>query len=314
MNREERTWTRLQLLEWTVRFFEQKGIDSARLDAEVLLAHVLGSGRLDLYVRYDEPVGPEHLVRYRELVSRRARREPLKYILGRTEFLSLPLVVDERVLIPRPETELLAERAIELLRRELPSGPKIVIDVGTGSGAIAVAIAKSLPDVVVHATDTSPGALKVAEDNARQLGVQDQVTFHQGDLLEPVAELAGQVHLVASNPPYVAESDYETLAPELTFEPREALVSGPTGLEVIEKLVTTAADILRGGGVLLCEIGAGQASGVRQLLERTEAYESVTFRWDYAGIERIVEARKKSPISPENEGAGSSSGGRGRGD
>ncbi len=294
MTREKQTWTRLQLIEWTVPYFKEKGIDGARLDAEVLLAHALGTSRLQLYVHYDEPVDPEALASYRKLVSRRAKREPLKYIVGRTEFLSLPLALDDRVLIPRPETELLAERAIEVLGSELPPGPKIVLDVGTGSGAIALAIAKNLPDVLVHATDTSPGALEVAETNARELGVGDQVVFGQGDLLEPVIELAGRVHLMVSNPPYVSESEYEGLAPELAFEPRSALIAGPTGLEVIEKLVRAAPGMLVPGGLLLCEIGAGQAGGVKELVEETGAYESIVFRRDYADIERIVEARKSS--------------------
>ena len=301
---EKQSWTRLQLIEWTASFFGQKGIDSARLDAEVLLAHALATTRLNLYVHYDEPVDAEVLSRYRELVSRRARREPLKYILGRTEFLSLPLVVDRRVLIPRPETELLAERAIELLRRELPPGPKTVVDVGTGSGAIAVAVAKNMPDVVVHATDTSADALELAEKNARELGVQGQVVFQHGDLFEPVCELAGQVHLVTSNPPYVAESDFAGLAPELRYEPRQAVVSGATGLEVIEKLVRAAPDMLMPLGVLLCEIGADQAPEVKRLAEGTEAYSSVTLRQDYANIERILEARKGPPASPGSVGAG----------
>ena len=297
MSKEDKAWTRLQLIEWTADFLRQKGIESARLDAEVLLAHVLGTTRLDLYVHYDEPVGSEALTRYREAVSRRAKREPLKYILGYTEFLSFRLVVDRRVLIPRPETELLAERAIALLRRELPPGRKTVVDVGTGSGCLAVAIAKDLPDVLVHATDTSADALEVARTNAHELGVQDQVLFHQGPFLEPVAELVGQVHLVVSNPPYVSEVEAQTLEPELGHEPRHALVAGPTGLEVIAPLVAAAPELLTDGGVLLLEIGAGQAAELRQLIGANSNYESHAFHRDYADIERIVEARRASRSS-----------------
>lgn len=302
MSDRQQVWNRLQLIQWTTNYFSRKGIESARLDAEVLLAHVLGTSRLDLYVHYDEKVSREDLARYRELVSRRARREPLKYILGSTEFLSLRLAVDKRVLIPRPETELVAERAIELLSRELPPGPKVVVDVGTGSGCLALAIAKNLPDVLVHAVDASAEALEVARANARELAVGNQVTFHQGELLEPVKELSARVHLVVSNPPYVREDEYENLAPELRYEPREALVAGPTGLEVIARLVEAAPGVLTDGGVLLCEIGAGQAEGVRRLLEAQPEYESFGFRRDYAQIERIVEARRKPRRAPSSPG------------
>jgi len=291
MSSEKRSWNRLQLLEWTTNFLREKGVESARLDAEVLLAHTLGTTRLDLYVHYEEQVAPEALARYHDLVARRGRREPLRYILGYTEFLSLRLAVDGRVLVPRPETELLAERAITLLSKELPPGPKTVVDVGTGSGCIAVGIAKNLPDVVVHATDSSGEALDVARENAHSLGVQDQVHFHQGNLLTPVAGLAGEVHLIAANPPYVSERDYETLAPELHHEPRQALLAGPTGLEVISALVLAAPAMLRPGGVFLCEIGAGEAQGVRQLLRANTAYESFSIHRDYASIERILEAK-----------------------
>jgi len=289
---EKKTWTRIQLIEWTANFFNEKGIESARLDAEVLLAHVLGTTRLDLYVHYDEPVASDALPRYRQVLARRAKREPLQYILGHTEFLSLRLAVDGRVLIPRPETELLAERAIELLRCGLPAGPRTVVDVGTGSGCLAVAIAKNLPDVTCHATDTSAQALEVARANAHELGVQDQVVFHKGPLLEPVAELADRVDLVVSNPPYVSEAEYETLEPELHHEPRQALVAGPTGLEVTGPLLAAAPRVLADGGVLLLEMGAGQSPEVGRLLEANSAYESFTFRHDYADIERIVEAKR----------------------
>lgn len=293
MSDPQRTWTRLQLVQWTTGYLRQKGIDSARLDAEVLLAHVLSTSRIDLYMRHDEEVAPEELARYRELLSRRACREPLKYILGSTEFLSLRLAVDRRVLIPRPETELLAGRALQLLRRELPPGPKLVVDVGTGSGCLALAIAKDLPDVFVHAIDTSAEALEVAQANARELALGDQVAFHQGELLEPVTELAAQVHLVVSNPPYVREEEYDTLAPELGYEPREALVAGPTGLEVITRLVEAAPEVLTDGGVLLCEVGSGQAADLRPILKANPHYESLEFHRDYAGIERLLEARRR---------------------
>ena len=297
MSKEDKAWTRLQLIEWTADFLRQKGIEGARLDAEVLLGHILGTTRLDLYVHHDQPVSSQALAGYREVVARRAKREPLKYILGYTEFLSFGLAVDGRVLIPRPETELLAEGAIALLRRELPPGRKTVVDVGTGSGCLAVAIAKNLPDVLVHATDTSADALEVARTNAHELGVQDQVVFHQGALLEPVAELAGQVHLVVSNPPYVSEAEQETLEPELHYEPLHAIVAGPTGLEVITPLVAAAPELLSDGGVLLLEIGAGQATEVRELLQANSNYESYAFHRDYADIERIVEARRASRSS-----------------
>jgi len=291
MTEQRKTWTRLQLIEWTADYFSGKGIESARLDAEVLLGHVLRASRIDLYVHYDRQVEPGELARFRELVARRAAREPLKYILGNTEFFSLPFLIDHRVLIPRPETELMTERAIELLSRELPAGEKLVVDVGTGSGCIAIAVAKNLPDVTVHATDSSEGALELARKNAEELAVQDQIEFHAGELLEPVRDLVGRVHLLISNPPYVAEGEFEDLAPDLKYEPRDALVAGPTGLEVIEKLLESVPAMLAAGGVFLCEMGAGQAADVQALARGTGFFETVTVRRDYADIERILEAR-----------------------
>jgi release factor glutamine methyltransferase len=200
------------------------------------------------------------------------------------------------VLIPRPETELMAERAVELLSRELPAGAKLVVDVGTGSGCIAVSIAKNLPDVTVHATDASEGALELARRNAEDLGVKDQIEFHAGELLEPVRHLAGRVSLVISNPPYIAEGDFKELAPELTYEPRGALVAGPTGLEVSEKLVASVAEMLVPGGAFLCEMGAGQAADVLALATATGSFESVKVRRDYADIERILEGRTPAEV------------------
>jgi release factor glutamine methyltransferase len=256
------------------------GVDAPRLDAELLLAEASGWSRERLAADPDAPLGPQASRRFAEMVRRRLRREPVAYILGRKGFRGIELEVDPRVLIPRPETELLVEVAVEL-------SPSRVLDVGTGSGAVALAIADELPRAEVVATDTSPGALRVAAANADRLGLADRVRLCQGTLPDD----SEGCDLLVANLPYVSESEWEGLAPEIReFEPREALVSGPTGLEVIEGLLV---DLGVGGGrpgAIALELGAGQAATVAELVRRA-GYQRVGSRLDLAGIERVVVGR-----------------------
>lgn len=257
------------------------GIDQASLDAEVLLAEATGRSRAQLAAHPDAPVTPAAARAFGAMVRRRVQREPVAYILGRRGFRNLELAVDGRVLIPRPETELLVELALE-------RGPASVLDVGTGSGAIALAVADEIPAARVTATDTSADALVVATANAARLGLSDRVEFVPGSL--PAG--GRSFDLVLANLPYVAEPEWATLQPEITrFEPREALVSGPDGLDAIRDLVTAlapGAGEVTAGAVAL-EIGHGQGRAVAALL--TEAgFMAPEVRADLAGLERCVVA------------------------
>jgi release factor glutamine methyltransferase len=280
--------TLLDFVQRTTAFLAGKGVDNARLDAELLLAEVLGMSRTQIYTNFDQPLAPPEVDKYRELVRRRAAREPVAYITGKREFWSLDFAVDRRVLVPRPETELVVELAIEALR--LRGGSPVVADVGTGSGAIAVAIAKEIPAARVVATDRSEAALEIAPANAASHGVADRIEFRTGDGCAPL-EGAGPFDVIASNPPYVRKGEMSTLAPEVReWEPKWALESGPEGMDVTAPLVEQAFELLAPGGTLIVEVGT-QASLVRDCFTR-RGYEAVAVRRDLAGIDRVVTGRR----------------------
>jgi release factor glutamine methyltransferase len=258
----------------------QAGVPSPRVDAEWLLAHALGVSRSELYANGDEAPAEREWV-FRELVARRARREPLAYVLGEWGFRRLTLRVDPRVLIPRPETEVLVERCLELLA-ERPA-PK-VLDVGVGSGAIALAIADEHPGALVIATDNSPGALAVAAENLARTGLGERVELVEGELL---AGLAGPFDLVVSNPPYVAPEEIDELAPEVgEHEPRAALLDSGTTEAIAERALAA----LDPGASLALEVADGKAQDVAALLGRL-GYEEVTIGKDLAQRERVVDGR-----------------------
>jgi release factor glutamine methyltransferase len=283
--------TVLELLTLTKGFFEKKGIEgTARLDAELLLADVLGCRRIDLYVRYDEPVADEPLDTFREHVRRRGERRPVKQILGRCEFRSREFAITPDVLIPRPETEHVVEAAL----RRLPDGPCSVADLGTGSGCIAVSIAAERPSATVHATDASAAALAVARQNAERHDVADRVPLSEGDLFAALASVDGPLDAVVSNPPYVAESELAGLMPEVAkFEPREALVSGEDGLAHIRRLVDEAPAFLKPGGWLIVEVSPHTAGRAEQLAAESGAYDNVELLRDLNKHERVLVARKR---------------------
>jgi release factor glutamine methyltransferase len=248
------------------------GVDSPRLDAELLLAEATGWDRAALVADRAREVPPPAARAFGEMVRRRLRREPVAYILGRRGFRSIELAVDPRVLIPRPETELLVELALEI-------EPRTVLDVGTGSGALALAIADELPGCEVTATDTSAAALAAALANAERLGLGARIRFEPGTLPE-----GGEFDLIVANLPYVAEPEWRSLEPEVTeWEPREALLSGRDGLDAIRALI----DALTGPAVLALEVGAGQADAVEALMAAA-GFVDVERRRDLAGIERVV--------------------------
>jgi release factor glutamine methyltransferase len=258
---------------------EQAGCPSPRVDAEWLLAHVLGGSRTDLYAD-DRPLQEEEAVRLRSLADRRRAREPLAYVLGEWGFRRLTLAVDSRVLIPRPETEVLVERCLELL---VGVDRPRVLDIGVGSGAIALAIADERPDAQVVATDSSPGALEIAEENRLRLELDGRVELRQGELL---AGAEGPFDLVVSNPPYVAAEDVGSLEPEISWEPREALI----GAGRHEEIASAAKPVLRSGGALALEVADGQAAEVAATLGGL-GYVEVTTTPDLADRERVVDGR-----------------------
>ena len=280
----------LELLNKADAYFTEKGLDSPRLSSELLLAHVLGCERIGLYIQFESTVEGENLQRFRDLVRRRASGEPVAYILGGKEFYSLDFKVDPSVLIPRPETETLVSEALRILGDE---GPKIVCDLGTGSGAVAVAIAHNRPDVRLSAVDASASALGLARENAARAGVSDRIAFYEGDLFEPVKGMA--FDMIVSNPPYVAESEFPSLSVEIRdFEPRQALVAGAQGTEAIRRILEGAGEHLVAGGALLMEMGAGQSGNVCDLAGGCPEFSAPSLVRDMAGIERVIVLHKEN--------------------
>lgn len=278
-------WTLLKLLQWTTGFFKEKGVDSPRLDAELLIAAVLELDRVGLYLNYDRPLTEAELDLVRPLVKRRAQREPLQYLLGKTEFWSLEFRVTPAVLIPRADTEVLVEEA---LKRAAESGT--LLDIGTGSGAIALSFASEKPHWQVTGFDISPAALDVARENAAALGLEARCQMLEADL-SCLPQM--QYDLVVSNPPYIGRQEYAELMPEVRdYEPQIALLAGPNGLDCYSALSRQTDKILKPGGWLLCEVGSRQDAAVVALLEDAGLVD-IFCRTDYAGNPRVIGGRRK---------------------
>lgn len=272
--------------------FEERGLHNPRLDAEVLAAHALATTRVQLYVQFDRPLTPAELATLRELVKRRQGGESVAYIVGKKEFFGLEMAVDARVLVPRPDTETLVDEALARLPKpaadaEVTAPPRIV-DVGTGSGAVAIALCKNRPGAAMFATDVSPDALAVARENAARHGCA--ITFVEGDLDAPLAAL-GPFHVIAANLPYIATGDLGGLPPEVKAEPALALDGGPDGLDLVRRLVAAAPSLLVPGGALVLEIGAGQAPATAALLQAA-GFVDIRQRRDLGEIERVVSGQK----------------------
>lgn len=266
------------------------GITTPQLESALLLAHALGSDRTHLYARLRHPVGPQHVSAFWHCVQRRLRREPVQYITGVQEFWSMTLQVDRRVLIPRPETEVVVEVAVRLLQPQT-SRPRI-LDVGTGSGCIAIALARELPQAEVWATDISPDALVVARANAQRQGVLRQITFLQGDLCTPLP-CGVAFDLLVANLPYIPHDDLVALQPEVRdWEPRGALDGGRDGLECYRRLIHQGWQALRPGGWLVMEIGYGQRQAMLELLQQQPHLTAAACVADYAGLDRVIVARR----------------------
>jgi release factor glutamine methyltransferase len=279
-NSTDRVWTVLELLRWTTAYFQRAGIDTARLDAEVLLAFVLDTERLRLYVDYEKPILSEERDRYRALVQRRAgERVPVSQLLGQREFWSLP------------ETETLVEAVLsKVAAKKADSGAAIrILDLGTGSGAIALSLSSELPEAEITATDLSEPALEIAMQNAVHQGVADRIRFLTGDLFQPIA--GERFDVVVSNPPYVARLDAASLPPELSHEPEMALFSGADGLDVIRRLVAEANDHLLPGGWLFFELSPEQVEAAQQALSEA-GFVEVERHFDLATRPRALGARR----------------------
>ena len=280
-----------ELIYATTQKLESAGIPSARLDAEVLLAFCLDCDRLEFIKHPERKLNDEQLAAFNQRVARRASCEPVAYITGRKAFWSFVMEVNPDALIPRPDTEVVVEEALGVIRKNALGQPRI-LDVGTGSGAIALALACEIPGARITATDISAKTLAVAEKNASALGLDHCITFLQGDLFEPVGS---DFDIIVSNPPYIGAEEYETLDTGVKdFEPKAALWAGQTGLEFYEKLIYQAHSHLTENGWLLLEIGAKQSESVRAIFEANSCfYECIDVRTDYAGLPRVIKGRRK---------------------
>lgn len=288
-------WTILKLLSWTSEYFASRHIEYPRADAEILLAHSLGLRRIDLYIQHDKPLTREELTRFRELVRRRARREPVAYITGEKEFWSLALKVTPAVLIPRPETECLVEAALAFLSKEEATRSGRILDLGTGSGAIVLALAAERPHGALFAVERSPSALAIARENAERHGVAHRIRFLSGDWFEPVGIGTAPFDLIVSNPPYIRREDLRNLQPEIRlFEPTSALDGGPEGIDSLAHIILTAPRYLGPSGCLLLEIGYDQKSQLEAVAQRAGCYEEMTFIKDYSGHDRVLKLRKRA--------------------
>jgi release factor glutamine methyltransferase len=285
--------TVIEVIRRSTDYLAQRGVDSPRLQIELLLAHQLGLPRLQLYLNFERALAEDQLAAVRELVRRRGQREPLQHLLGSTSFCGLEIAVSRHVLVPRPETETLAERGWRFLQA-LRNPAATALDVGTGSGCLAVALSVNIPDVHVTAVDISPEALAIAQTNAARHGVAGRIEFHLGDSLAAV-DAGRRFDLIVSNPPYIPAGEIQSLQPEVRdFDPRVALDGGPDGLGMIRRLALEAPPFLKPGGRLMLEFGDGQAAAVQEVFSaggwRVEAVES-----DLGGRERILVAQLPRP-------------------
>ena len=319
----DKIWTIGRILKWTEQYFKDKGIESPRLDAEVLLAHVLEKQRIYLYVHFDEPLQPGELAAYREMVKQRVLHVPVAQILGEKEFMGLTFKVTADTLVPRPDTEILVQAAVERLKAmkgeakapedealadgeeassaadrdeaaaDVSQEPLRIADIGTGSGAICLSVLRYLAGTVADTVDISPAARAVAEENAASLGLSDRVTFHTGDLLQPLVGMTFAA--ILSNPPYIPEADIATLAPEVRLkEPHTALSGGRDGLDFYRRLAKEAPAMLVPGGFMAFEVGIHQAEPVAALAKANPLSARTEILPDYAGIDRVVVGWRKT--------------------
>jgi release factor glutamine methyltransferase len=276
--------TVLESIRLSTEYLEKKGIESPRINAELLLAHILNCKRLDLYLSYDRPLSEEEIVQYREFLKRRGQSEPYQYIVGTVEFFGLPFEVNPSVLIPRPETEILVE---EIINQYKNSGEVKILDIGTGSGNIAVSLAYHIKNAKIFAADINQDALEVAKINAVNNKIESQISFVKNDITKDILDEHG-FDLIVSNPPYVSEKDFNELRPELRiYEPRNALTDNSDGLIYYRQISAKAKNLLKNKGKIFFEIGEGQAEKVKKILEENN-FSDIKIKNDYLHIERVI--------------------------
>jgi len=301
--REGPAWTVRRLLQWTADYFQRNGLPAARLDAEVLLAHVLEKDRLGLYLDYDAVVEDGFLKCYRQLILRRVASEPVAYLTGMREFYSASFCVGPAVMIPRPETEHLVEHALLHLKKEFPARDPDslrILDIGTGCGNLPVILSRNLEGAWIVSVDICAGALTLARRNrGLRSHAGARVFFVQGDLVEWLRPGRPLFHVIVSNPPYVSEQEWQGLQPEVRdHEPRLAICGGPAGTELQERILESAGRFLHENGALVMEIGESQSAAVRELADRSGLYADAGVFPDYAGRPRVLVARKKQTAQP----------------
>lgn len=283
---ENEIWTIGKILKWTEQYFAKAELDSPRLDAEVLLAHVLKKERIFLYVHFDQPLDPAELAEYKACIRQRVQHVPVAHITGHKEFMGLDFKVTKDTLIPRPDTEILVEAVLQRLKAG-PESDLRLADIGTGSGAICLSLLNYLPQLQAVTVDISPRAIEVARENAAALGVAERIEFFQGDLLEPIKDR--RFEAIVSNPPYIPKSDILTLAQDVKdYEPMSALDGGEDGLDFYRRLLQEAPDLLEPGGFLAVEVGIGQAQVLAEMAKVMTPWGRSEIIKDLAGIERVV--------------------------
>lgn len=290
-------YTVSNLVRWASNILQHvNDIDFPRLDAEIILSHLLDCRRVDLYLNPVKPIEETTAVRYKDAIEKRTHRVPLQYIKKCANFMSLDFYVDERVLIPRPETELLVEEVIKLSQAMSKEREIVIADIGAGSGNIAVTLAKNIDNARIFAIDISPDALAVANINARRYEVLDKITFLCGDTFKPleIHDIKSKVNFIVSNPPYISSDEFDTLQNEVRdYEPYVALVCGQDGLQMFKRIISGANTWLKPGGYVIFEVGNEQAREVARLFENTGYFKKANFIEDYQHIQRIVIAQKE---------------------
>lgn len=281
------TWTIQSLLKWSETYLRKNGIQNPVTDAQVLLAHVLGGSRIDLFVEFDRLLNAKELSVFRVLIQRRGEHEPIQYIVGYQEFWSFTFKVERGVLIPRPETECLIEKTQELFSNS-PDRSLSVLDIGCGSGILAIGVAKEFPKVRVFAVDISDVALRVAKENAERHGVLDRVEFLKSDLFSEIPK-GKKFDLIISNPPYIGEAQWKILDPQIRdYEPKEALVAGKEGIEIHQKILEQAIKYMCKGGAVILEIAPEQASLLNDYLTKQRIFSNIQISKDYEKRERVL--------------------------
>ena len=281
--------TVLELIKLTTGYFEKKNIESARLNAELLLAHVLSCKRLDLYLMFDKPLQEAELALYRTLIKKRGERVPLQYLLGEVEFYGMPFNINPSALIPRPETELLVEKCLE--KGKLIDDP-LILDIGCGSGIIAICIAKHLPHAKLDALDISEDAIALSKENAEKNAVSEQINFFQTDIKNGDAKLQGSYDIIVSNPPYVSKEEYLTLQEEIVkYEPACAVTDSADGYTFYRLIAERSAQLLKSNGLLFFEMAMDQSTQISEIMASNNFTDLIIYK-DYQDIDRVIQGRK----------------------